>query len=149
MSSSNMVRSFQASVSAALSPAASDEIAKYRLELNNLLWDFEDYMEPDGYEKGPYTDLQALCKNAGLGIGEVLKRMKIDPLAAAPQTGDDSSRRASAATATTPSMFLRLKSCEPPTLDGVRLVVRRRNTLLTPPQYFQCPPRPRSWTKPG
>lgn len=61
-------------------------------------------MEPDSYEKQPYTDLQALCKTAGLGMGEILKRMKIEPLAE-PHTEDNTSRRASAATASTPGAY--------------------------------------------
>ncbi|TDZ37716.1 hypothetical protein C8035_v007677 [Colletotrichum spinosum] len=56
----------------------NNEIADFRLELTDMLWDFDEYTEADTFDKEKYAELRELCKKAGLRMGEVLKRMKLD-----------------------------------------------------------------------
>ena len=60
--------------------ADADEIAEYRLKLNDHLWDFEDMLDADAFDKDAYVSLQKLCKTAGLAINNILLRMKLEPL---------------------------------------------------------------------
>lgn len=60
--------------------ADADEIAEYRLKLTDQLWDFEDMLDADAFDKDAYVNLQKLCKTAGLAINNILLRMKLEPL---------------------------------------------------------------------
>ncbi|KAK2028058.1 SH3 domain-containing protein [Colletotrichum zoysiae] len=55
-----------------------NEIAEYRSQLTDMLWDFDDVVEDDAFEKDKYVELRELCKKAGLRTGEILKRMKLE-----------------------------------------------------------------------
>ncbi|KAK2008597.1 SH3 domain-containing protein [Colletotrichum eremochloae] len=55
-----------------------NEIAEYRSQLTDMLWDFDDAVEEDAFEKDKYVELRELCKKAGLRTGEILKRMKLE-----------------------------------------------------------------------
>ncbi|KAK1995176.1 SH3 domain-containing protein [Colletotrichum falcatum] len=55
-----------------------NEIAEYRSQLTDMLWDFDDAVEEDAFEKEKYVALRELCKKAGLRTGEILKRMKLE-----------------------------------------------------------------------
>lgn len=56
----------------------TDEIADFRVQLTELLWDFDDFMEADTFEKEKFVELRELCKKAGVGIIDILKRMKLE-----------------------------------------------------------------------
>lgn len=66
-----------------LTDCGVDEIAEYRSQMTDMLWDFdEEVAEGETFDKEKYVELRELCKKAGLGTGEILKRMKLE---AAPQ----------------------------------------------------------------
>ncbi|KAF4773454.1 SH3 domain-containing protein [Colletotrichum scovillei] len=56
-----------------------NEIADYRSQMTDMIWDFEDVIDADTYEKEKYVELRELCKRAGLRTGEILKRMRLEP----------------------------------------------------------------------
>lgn len=47
--------------------------------MTDMIWDFEDVIDADTYEKEKYVELRELCKRAGLRTGEILKRMRLEP----------------------------------------------------------------------
>ncbi|TGJ84481.1 hypothetical protein E0Z10_g4267 [Xylaria hypoxylon] len=60
----------------------NDGIAQSRSELEDLLWDFDDYVEVDEFDADKFSGLQKSSRNAALKILDILKRMKL--LAPAP-----------------------------------------------------------------
>ncbi|KAI0008582.1 hypothetical protein F4779DRAFT_618460 [Xylariaceae sp. FL0662B] len=71
----------------------NDEIAHYRSELEDLLWDFDDYVEVDDFDSNKFEELQKASRRAAPKIMDILKRMK---LVAPVPTPVHSSRAASA-----------------------------------------------------
>ncbi|KAL1898418.1 hypothetical protein Cpir12675_001883 [Ceratocystis pirilliformis] len=63
---------------------ASDEIAVLRTELNDLLWEFDDYTELDHFDVSKYTELQQASRKAAPRIHDILMRMRIEPLVTRP-----------------------------------------------------------------
>ncbi|KAL2890157.1 sh3 domain-containing protein [Ceratocystis lukuohia] len=63
---------------------ASDDIAAFRTELNDLLWEFDDYTELDHFDVSKYTELQQASRQAAPRIYDILMRMRIEPLANRP-----------------------------------------------------------------
>ncbi|KAJ8124007.1 hypothetical protein O1611_g9462 [Lasiodiplodia mahajangana] len=55
----------------------NDDIAKFRSELEELLWDFDDYVEVDEFDADKFSGLQKASRNAALKILDILKRMKL------------------------------------------------------------------------
>ncbi|KAI0386043.1 hypothetical protein F5Y04DRAFT_268710 [Hypomontagnella monticulosa] len=55
----------------------NDEIAQYRSELEDLLWDFDDYVEPDDFDSSKFEELQKASRKAAPKIVDILKRMKL------------------------------------------------------------------------
>lgn len=55
-----------------------EEIEEKRRRLDDLLYDFEDYTDPDTFEPDRYTDLQAATRSLALHVIDVIKRMKVD-----------------------------------------------------------------------
>jgi hypothetical protein len=92
-----------------------DEIAHYRSDLTDILWEFDDYVEPDGFDADKFTELQALSRKAAPRICDLLRRAKLE----AP-VSDAASSRGSVAQLPTPT--------SPPTHPGV---------LLSAPPGFQ------------
>ncbi|KAF5659255.1 hypothetical protein FHETE_9499 [Fusarium heterosporum] len=56
----------------------NDEIATFRTELNELLWEFEDYTELDDFEPDKFAELQALSRKAAPKIYDILMRLKLE-----------------------------------------------------------------------
>ncbi|CAJ0549329.1 Ff.00g029420.m01.CDS01 [Fusarium sp. VM40] len=56
----------------------NDEIAAFRTELNELLWEFEDYIELDDFEADKFAELQALSRKAAPKIYDILMRLKLE-----------------------------------------------------------------------
>ncbi|KAI1102179.1 hypothetical protein F4804DRAFT_276775 [Jackrogersella minutella] len=73
----------------------NDEIAQYRSELEDLLWDFDDYVEPDEFDASKFEELQKASRKAAPKVVDILKRMKL--VAPAPTSARSSSRGASVA----------------------------------------------------
>lgn len=73
----------------------NDEIAQYRSELEDLLWDFDDYVEPDEFDAGKFEELQKASRKAAPKIVDILKRMKLVAPAPASTSARSSSRGAS------------------------------------------------------
>ncbi|KAI6785438.1 uncharacterized protein J7T54_007080 [Emericellopsis cladophorae] len=76
----------------------NDEIATFRAQLTDLLWEFEDYVELDDFDADKFTELQMLSRKAAPRISDALLRMKIE----AP-TSDAASSRGSIAQLPTPT----------------------------------------------
>ncbi|KAF2969533.1 hypothetical protein GQX73_g4060 [Xylaria multiplex] len=55
----------------------NDDIAQFRSELEELLWDFDDYIEVDEFDADRFSGLQKSSRNAALKILDILKRMKL------------------------------------------------------------------------
>lgn len=56
----------------------TDVIANFRTELNDLLWEFDDYTEVDDFDAEKYAELQALSRKAAPKIYDILMRMKLE-----------------------------------------------------------------------
>ncbi|KAK8059538.1 hypothetical protein PG996_009468 [Apiospora saccharicola] len=54
-----------------------DEIAQYRAELEDLLWDFDDYVEVDEFAADKFDELQKTSRKAAPRLMDILKRMKL------------------------------------------------------------------------
>lgn len=71
-------------------PHALDEIAQYRSELEDLLWDFDEYVEVTEFDPEKFEELQKASRKAAPKIVDILKRMKL--VAPAPTSASLSSR---------------------------------------------------------
>ncbi|KAF7562489.1 hypothetical protein G7046_g1630 [Stylonectria norvegica] len=56
----------------------NDEIADFRSELTDLLWEFDDYIEVDDFEADKFAELQAVSRKAAPKIYDILMRMKLE-----------------------------------------------------------------------
>ncbi|ORY65486.1 uncharacterized protein BCR38DRAFT_484903 [Pseudomassariella vexata] len=54
-----------------------DGIGQFRSELEDLLWDFDDYIEPDEFDGDKFSELQKASRHAAPKIVDILKRMKL------------------------------------------------------------------------
>ncbi|SPN99624.1 uncharacterized protein DNG_02476 [Cephalotrichum gorgonifer] len=57
----------------------NDEIAQYRSELNDFLWEFDDYIEVDEFDPDEFTKLQKLSRKAAPRVYDIIMRMKLEP----------------------------------------------------------------------
>jgi hypothetical protein len=55
-----------------------DEIAELRAELDESLWDFDEYIQIDDFDASRFSELQTLSKKAALRIIEAIRRMKLE-----------------------------------------------------------------------
>ncbi|KKY36569.1 putative sh3 domain containing protein [Diaporthe ampelina] len=53
-------------------------IEEKRRKLEDLLYDFEDYAEPDTFEPARFTELQAATKSLAMDVIEIIKKMRLD-----------------------------------------------------------------------
>ncbi|EJT77809.1 hypothetical protein GGTG_02914 [Gaeumannomyces tritici R3-111a-1] len=56
-----------------------DDIAAYRTQLNDLLWEFDDYVELQDFDEAKFAELQALSRGYAPKIVDILIRMKLEP----------------------------------------------------------------------
>ncbi|RYP91829.1 hypothetical protein DL770_002085 [Monosporascus sp. CRB-9-2] len=54
-----------------------DELAQYRSELEDLLWDFDDYVEVDEFDTDKFDQLQKTSRKVAPKVLDILKRMKL------------------------------------------------------------------------
>ncbi|RYP11356.1 hypothetical protein DL765_007786 [Monosporascus sp. GIB2] len=54
-----------------------DELAQYRSELEDLLWDFDDYVEVDEFDADKFEQLQKTSRKVAPKVLDILKRMKL------------------------------------------------------------------------
>ena len=57
----------------------TDEITNIRCQLTNLLWDFEDFLEPDTFEASRFKELQKLYRDVAPKVYNILITMKLEP----------------------------------------------------------------------
>jgi hypothetical protein len=57
----------------------NDSIAKFRSELNDLLWEFDDYTELDEFDLAKFDELRATSRKAAPAIIDIITRMKLVP----------------------------------------------------------------------
>ncbi|KAI8624260.1 hypothetical protein F5Y19DRAFT_480768 [Xylariaceae sp. FL1651] len=55
----------------------NDDIAQFRSELEDLLWDFDDYVEIDDFDAEKFDTLQKTSRKVAPKIWDILKRMKL------------------------------------------------------------------------
>ncbi|KAI0020958.1 hypothetical protein F4780DRAFT_305804 [Xylariomycetidae sp. FL0641] len=55
----------------------NDEIAEHRSVLQDLLWDFDEVIEVDGFEAAKFDQLQRASRKAAPKVMDILKRMKL------------------------------------------------------------------------
>ncbi|RYP53896.1 hypothetical protein DL768_001208 [Monosporascus sp. mg162] len=72
-----------------------DELAQYRSELTELLWDFDDYVEVDEFDADKFDQLQKTSRKVAPKVLDILKRMKFvhppppaQPSTAVPVSGE-------------------------------------------------------------
>lgn len=53
-------------------------IEERRRKLEDLLYDFEDYAEPDTFEQERFTELQAATKSLAMDVIDVIKKLRLD-----------------------------------------------------------------------
>jgi hypothetical protein len=58
---------------------SADDIAQYRSELNELLWEFDDFIEVDEFDAEKFTGLQGMSRKNAPKICDILMRMKLEP----------------------------------------------------------------------
>lgn len=58
--------------------AQIDDIAAFRTELNELLWEFDDYIELDDFEAEKFSELQAVSRKAAPKVYDILMRLKLE-----------------------------------------------------------------------
>lgn len=58
----------------------NDEIAEYRSELSDLLWEFDDFVEPDAFDAERFAELQNLSRICAPRIVDILMRMRLEPI---------------------------------------------------------------------
>ncbi|KAI0470170.1 hypothetical protein F4859DRAFT_505274 [Xylaria cf. heliscus] len=56
----------------------NDDLAQFRSDLEELLWDFDDYVEVTDFDADKFNGLQKASRNAALRILDILKRMKLE-----------------------------------------------------------------------
>ena len=61
-----------------------DEIEDKRHKLEDLLYDFEDFVELEGFDEERFTQLQAAVKSLALYVLDTIKRLKLDGVPVAP-----------------------------------------------------------------
>ncbi|KAI2635402.1 hypothetical protein GGS21DRAFT_490065 [Xylaria nigripes] len=55
----------------------NDDIARFRKELVELLWEFDDYVKVEDFDAGKFDELQKASRKVAPQIWEALKRMKL------------------------------------------------------------------------
>jgi hypothetical protein len=100
-------------------------VEEKRLRLEHLLYDFEDYAEPDTFEPDRFTQLQAATKSLAIDLIDVIKKLRLDSLTTPPYSPPS------------PSKFPPLPPLPP-------LALR-----TTPPRTVNGPRPPRPPTPPG
>jgi hypothetical protein len=63
-----------------------DEISEKRRALEDMLYDFEDFIEDSTFDPEKFTELQAATKSLALNTLDIIKRLKIDRPSTATQT---------------------------------------------------------------
>ena len=61
-----------------------DEIEDKRHKLEDLLYDFEDFVELEGFDEERFTQLQAAVKSLALFVLDTIKRLKLDGVPVSP-----------------------------------------------------------------
>ncbi len=61
-----------------------DEIEDKRHKLEDLLYDFEDFVELEGFDEERFTQLQAAVKSLALYVLDTIKRLKLDGVPVGP-----------------------------------------------------------------
>ncbi|KAL7806524.1 hypothetical protein V8C44DRAFT_198832 [Trichoderma aethiopicum] len=57
----------------------NEAIAQYRVQLTELLWEFDDYIEVDDFDADKFTELQMMSRTAAPKIYDILLKMKLEP----------------------------------------------------------------------
>ncbi|UKZ85126.1 uncharacterized protein TrAFT101_001000 [Trichoderma asperellum] len=56
----------------------NDDIAQFRLQLTDMLWEFDDYIEVDDFDAAKFTELQMQSRTAAPKIYDILLKMKLE-----------------------------------------------------------------------
>ncbi|KAG5926465.1 hypothetical protein E4U42_003286 [Claviceps africana] len=69
----------------------NEDIVCIHLELTDVLWEFDDYLSVEGFDKGKYGELQSLCRRLAPKMYNILVRMNIELLAQVVSSASSSS----------------------------------------------------------
>ncbi|KAM0448972.1 hypothetical protein ACHAO4_008201 [Trichoderma viride] len=56
----------------------NEDIAQFRLQLTDMLWEFDDYIEVDDFDAAKFTELQMQSRAAAPKIYDILLKMKLE-----------------------------------------------------------------------
>ncbi|UKZ73840.1 hypothetical protein TrVFT333_001493 [Trichoderma virens FT-333] len=62
----------------------NEVIAQFRVQLTDMLWEFDDYIEVDDFDADKFTELQMMSRTAAPKIYDILLKMKLEAPAQAP-----------------------------------------------------------------
>ncbi|KAL7629057.1 hypothetical protein AAE478_000575 [Parahypoxylon ruwenzoriense] len=131
----------------------NDEIAQYRSELEDLLWDFDEYVEPEDFDSSKFEELQKASRKAAPKIVDILKRMKL--IAPAPTPGRSSRAASTAADHSSHSHYEQIPTSivvDPPTSTSTEKLMEETELQLSsmmgivagPDEGLEANPPPRS-----
>lgn len=55
-----------------------EEIASHREELENLLWELDEYLEVDDFDEAKFSELRSASRNAAVKISSIIVRMRLE-----------------------------------------------------------------------
>ncbi|RFU77847.1 hypothetical protein TARUN_4380 [Trichoderma arundinaceum] len=102
----------------------NDEIAQYRLQLTDLLWEFDDYIEADDFDAAKFTELQMLSRAAAPKIYDILLKMKLETPAQFNSQNFMSQLSPPSSPHPMPSMLLPQMPPPPPSIAGASYATR-------------------------
>ncbi|KAL7950182.1 hypothetical protein V8C42DRAFT_309700 [Trichoderma barbatum] len=56
----------------------NEVIAQYRVQLTDMLWEFDDYIEVDDFDADKFTELQMMSRTAAPKVYDILLKMKLE-----------------------------------------------------------------------
>ncbi|KAL6698161.1 hypothetical protein J3F84DRAFT_262158 [Trichoderma pleuroticola] len=56
----------------------NEDIAQFRVQLTDMLWEFDDYIEVDDFDADKFTELQMMSRTAAPKIYDILLKMKLE-----------------------------------------------------------------------
>ncbi|KAL7789060.1 hypothetical protein V8C37DRAFT_418182 [Trichoderma ceciliae] len=101
-----------------------DDIAQFRLQLTDLLWEFDDYIEVDDFDAEKFTELQTLSRAAAPKIYDILLKMKLESPAQFSSQHFMSQLSPPSSPHPTPTMLLPQMPQPPPSIAGASYVTR-------------------------
>ncbi|KAI0447818.1 hypothetical protein F4803DRAFT_558531 [Xylaria telfairii] len=123
----------------------NDDLAQFRSELEELLWDFDDYVEVNEFDADKFGELQKASRNAALRILEFLKRMKLEVSALSPPPSEAGVSTSMTTRPRPESMERLIEQLDGHMGDVDRTSVRRSGPFDPPSEPPPTPPSANPW----